>query len=213
MRAIVVGSTGLVGKELIQLLLESEHFSEVTSISRRKLTFDHKKLTQVMVEFDQLENWSPHFKGDVLFLCLGTTKKIAGSKENQWKVDFDYQFRAATLAVNNGVNRCVLISSIGANSSSPFFYLKMKGALENALKSLNFNQLSILRPGPLVGRREKPRFGESLLILSSNLLPKKIFPSSPVEAKKVASFALECSIKDDPARFMIHENHEITDVT
>jgi uncharacterized protein YbjT (DUF2867 family) len=213
MKAIVVGSTGLVGKELIQLLLESEHFSEVTSISRRKLTFEHKKLTQVMVEFDQLENWSPHFKGDVLFLCLGTTKKIAGSKENQWKVDFDFQFRAATLAVNNGVNRCVLISSIGANSSSPFFYLKMKGALENALKSLNFKQLSILRPGPLVGRREKPRFGESLLILSSYLLPKKIFPSSPVEAKKVASFALECSIKDDAARFMIHENHEITDVT
>src|SRR5690606_10772270 len=98
----------------------------------RSLDIRHEKLHVHVIDFDKPEQWERLVDGDVLFSCLGTTLKAAGSKEAQWNVDYGYQYAFAKAARNNGVNSYVLVSASNASPSSPFFYAKMKGKLEEA---------------------------------------------------------------------------------
>ena len=104
-------------------------------------------------------------KGDVLFSCLGTTKKQAGSIAAQRIVDFDYQLQIAQIAVENGVPHYLLVSSSGANAKSRAAYMKMKGELEEQVKALPFQRISIFQPSLLLGDRPESRFGEQLAAL------------------------------------------------
>jgi len=193
MKAVVIGATGLVGREILNSLLGDSKFQKVLIFVRRPTGLNHEKIEERIVNFDNLEEWGHELKGDILFSALGTTLKTAGSKNAQHKVDFDYQFEIAKWAKNNGMSTYVLISSTGANKNSPFFYLRIKGELEEAVGSLDFNHCFFLRPGPLKGKREKPRAGEILgHFLFSKLPPLKIFSTLiPVEARVVASKAVK----------------------
>jgi uncharacterized protein YbjT (DUF2867 family) len=202
--ALVIGSTGLVGRELVGQLLADPHYTEVHCFTRRTSGLVHPNLTEHVVDFDNPEKWSALLKGDVLFSCMGTTLKTAGSKEVQWKIDYDYQYNAALMASNNKVPVYVLISAAGANANSRMFYNRMKGELENAVAKLSFSNVRILRPSFLDGQRVESRPGEKIGIAVARIF--RFIPGlreyRPVRAEIVAK-AMECASRKDPEKRLL----------
>lgn len=159
MKALVLGATGAIGKDLVELLLQDNSVERVDIFVRREVSFSSEKLVTHVVDFDHPESWADQLQGDVLFSCLGTTIKAAGSQEAQWRVDYTYQYNAAKAAREQGVPTYVLISSVGANAKSGVFYTRMKGTLDDAVLALGFPSCHILRPTSLI-RKGSDRFGE-----------------------------------------------------
>jgi uncharacterized protein YbjT (DUF2867 family) len=161
-KAIVIGATGLVGRALVDQLTEAQDIDQIVTLTRRAAEHASAKVTNYVVDFDRLEQYADLFRGELLFSCLGTTLKQAGSLAAQRRVDFDYQYRAAQLAAKNGVNHYLLVSSSGADARSRSPYLKMKGDLEIRVRSFPFERITILQPSLLVGERDEPRSAETL---------------------------------------------------
>ncbi|WHI52854.1 NAD(P)H-binding protein [Microbulbifer sp. MLAF003] len=161
-KAIVIGATGLIGSHLVEQLAQEKSIGEIVALTRRPLSFSHPKVRNEQVDFEHLEEYADLFHGDLLFSCLGTTKKQAGGLEQQFKVDVEYQFRAAQLAADNGVAHYLLVSSSGANTKSNSAYLRMKGELEQKILSLPFARISIFRPSLLIGKRADLRPAEKI---------------------------------------------------
>jgi uncharacterized protein YbjT (DUF2867 family) len=162
MKAILIGATGLIGRALLNELLKDDTYTEVRVLTRRTTGIEHAKLTEELIDFDQIKSSSIVLNTDVLFSTLGTTIKTAGTKERQWEIDFDMQFNTAELASNAGTKKLVLLSSAGANSKSSVFYSRMKGELDEAVKALDFEHISIIRPSMLAGKREEFRWVEKI---------------------------------------------------
>ena len=162
--SIVIGATGATGKELVVRLLEDSDFSSVSIFVRKKPAISHKKLKIYKIDFSKIGDYRELIKGDVLFSCLGTTLKTVGSKVKQYKVDYTYQYEFAKYASENGVNLYSLVSSIGANSKSSFFYPKIKGQLEDSVKKLPFKTIHIFQPPILIRQAELVRRGEKIAI-------------------------------------------------
>ncbi|HOO94540.1 MAG TPA: NAD(P)H-binding protein [Proteiniphilum sp.] len=166
MKALLIGATGATGSDLLQLLLGDSKVERVAIFVRRDPQITHPKLEVHLIDFDKKEQWRHLVKGDILFSCLGTTLKDAGSKEAQWKVDHDYQYRFAEAARENGVGTLLLVSSMNASLKSPFFYARMKGELEEAVRKLGFPRLMIFRPPSLIRKgsdRAMERVGVKLI--------------------------------------------------
>ena len=163
MKALVIGATGAVGKDLVEELLADEDVERVDIFVRREAGFTSTKLVSHIVDFDKPEAWRQLLQGDVLFSCMGTTIKAAGSQKAQWKVDYTYQYEAAKAARANGVPVYALVSSIGASSKSKVFYTRMKGALDDAVQELGFDGCFILRPPSLI-RKGSNRVGEKVSV-------------------------------------------------
>ena len=159
MKALVIGATGAVGKDLLELLLKDDAFDRVDVFVRREVPRLSSKLVPHVVDFDHPEGWIDLLAGDVLFSCLGTTIKAAGSQDAQWKVDYTYQYDAARAARSNGVQQYILVSSVGADAKSKIFYSRMKGQLDEDVAKLGFPGCFILRPPSLI-RKGSDRFGE-----------------------------------------------------
>jgi uncharacterized protein YbjT (DUF2867 family) len=159
MKALLIGATGATGKDLLNLLLNDNEVESIDIFVRRELNLKHEKLNIHIINFDEPEEWEKLVIGDVLFSCLGTTLKTAGSKTEQWKIDYDYQYQFAEIAKKNDVSQYVLVSSAMASSKSSIFYTKMKGQLEDAVKLLNFTALIIFKP-PLLLRENSDRKAE-----------------------------------------------------
>ncbi|MGS0536097.1 NAD-dependent epimerase/dehydratase family protein [Pseudoalteromonas sp. SaAl2] len=199
--AIVIGATGLIGSHLVEQLISAAHITKVITLTRRSVSFNSDKVINYVVDFAQLEQHSNLFEADILFSCLGTTKKAAGSIDAQRKVDFNYQLHAAQLAAKNGVEHYLVVSSSGANANSRSAYLKMKGELEQVVAQLNFKHISIIQPSLLLGKRDDDfRLGEKL---GSVLLPVLcMFPGlkkfRPISGKQVAIKI--CNISAQPAQ-------------
>src|ERR1022692_1526820 len=132
--AIVIGATGLVGRNLVQLLLKDTRFEKVKILVRRSVGLKSEKLEEHIVNFDEPDSWKKLVTGDVLYSSMGTTLRVAGSKEAQFKIDYTYQYRVAKIAAGNGVPEYVLISAAGSGVDSKIFYSKMKGELERDIK-------------------------------------------------------------------------------
>ena len=161
MKALIIGATGATGKDLVNVLLEDKDYTEVVLFVRSASGITHLKLSEILTDFDKLDNVSEHIKGDILFSCLGTTLKAAGSKDKQWHIDYEIPLQFAAIAKRNGISKIILLSAYGASSSSNVFYSKMKGKLEEAIDSLAFDQYSIFRPGLLL-RKDTDRSGERI---------------------------------------------------
>ena len=159
MQALILGATGATGQTLTQQLLADARFQSVTVFARRELALAHDKLTTHIVDFRQPETWQDKVRGDVLFSCLGTTIKAAGSQEAMWAIDHDLQLAFAQAAQRNGVPRYVLVSAQMADANARAFYLRMKGVLEQAVTALGFAHTAILRP-PMLLRPDSDRAGE-----------------------------------------------------
>jgi len=182
--ALVIGASGLVGGQLVAQLLAHPEFEKVRSFVRRPSGNVHPKLDERMIDFDHPEKWSELVKGDVLFSTLGTTIKTAKTKENQYRVDFTYQFDFAKAAAGNGVAAYFLVSSLGANSKSSVFYSRMKGELDEAVAQLPFQKTVIFRPSILDGDRKEKRPGEEFGLLISRVLTRfvlKKYRPTPVD--------------------------------
>jgi len=171
MKALIIGATGATGKDLVTQLLADDTYSEVHCFVRKPLTLTHPKLHAHVVDFDTPEAWSDLLHGDVAFSCLGTTLAVAGSKEAQWRVDYDYQYNFAKHCRQNGVPTFVLISAAGAKAQSKLFYNRMKGQLEDAVKALDFSCLLIFQPSVLI-RSNSDRGGENFTVKVFNFLNK-----------------------------------------
>ena len=171
MKALIIGATGATGKDLVTQLLADDTYSEVHCFVRKPLTLTHPKLHTHVVNFETPEVWADLLRGDVAFSCLGTTLAVAGSKEAQWRVDYDYQYNFAEHCRNNGVPTFVLISAAGAKAQSKLFYNRMKGQLEDAIKALGFPRLLIFQPSILI-RSNSDRSGENFTVKAFNFLNK-----------------------------------------
>ena len=158
-RSLVVGSTGLVGEEVVNELASKG--IPVKALSRIDLNSTNPLVENIKVNFDCLHEYKEHFKevSDV-YICLGTTISKAGSEEAFEKVDIDYCLETAKQALNAGVKNLSLITSVGAYSSSSNFYIRTKGIIENKISELDFQSISIHRPGLLIGARKEMRLAE-----------------------------------------------------
>jgi uncharacterized protein YbjT (DUF2867 family) len=157
--AVVAGATGLVGRYLVNVLLEDAFYDVIVTLTRRPLAIESPKIEQRLVDFDQLE--AADLAGAThLFCCLGTTMKTAGSRDAFRRVDHDYCARFARMGHEAGAARLMLVSSVGANPKASSFYLRTKGQTEEAVSALGFEALHIFRPGVLMGQRDEERPGE-----------------------------------------------------
>ncbi len=198
MRALVIGATGATGKDLVTQLLNDKDFDEVNVFVRKPLTIQNEKLKVHVVDFEKPELWKNSVIGDVAFSCMGTTLKDAGSKEAQRKVDYDYQYEFAKAARENNVDDYILVSAYGANPQSKIFYSKMKGELEEAVKQLHFNKITIFKPG-MLERKDSARNGEVLgsriikfanklgLFESQKPLPTDVLAKAMINSSKIKS--------------------------
>ncbi len=196
--ANVIGASGLVGEQLVTQLLDSPGFEKVRIFVRRPTGIIHPKLEELVIDFDHPESWNLRVTGDVLFSTLGTTLKTAGSKDNQYRVDFTYQYEFAKAAAQNGVPAYVLVSSLGADPKSSVFYSRMKGELEEAVSKLNFGRILIFRPSILDGNRKEKRIMEKISLVMSRFLTRfflKKYRPTPVPA--LASCMIRLSVEQN----------------
>ena len=212
-KAIVIGATGMVGTQLIKQLIENETYSEIVSLVRRASGITHPKLKEQIINFDEPENWSNVVTGDVLFSTLGTTLAQAKNKEAQFEVDFTYQFTVAKIAAKNGVSNYVLISSAGSNSNSIVFYTSMKGKLEDAVKRLPFNVISIIRPGQLAGDRTEKRTSEKIGLSVMHFINKlgMMKRYKPIYAHKVARAMINAAEKIESGTYTLDKVFELAE--
>jgi uncharacterized protein YbjT (DUF2867 family) len=160
--AIVVGATGLVGREIVQCLLEDSHYNRVIIWVRQATGIKHNKLIERVVDFDDLDSETAYFDGAVVFCALGTTIKAAKTKEAFRKVDYTYPLRLAELVQKHKAKQFHIVTAIGTNPNSSVFYSQVKGQLEAALKQLNLPSLHIYHPSLLLGKRKEFRLGERI---------------------------------------------------
>ncbi|MDR7370216.1 NAD(P)H-binding protein [Flavobacterium aquidurense] len=163
MKALLIGATGSTGKFLLKELIQDDDYTSVSIFVRRPTGRSHPKLTEHIIDFSNIEQYKELITGDVLFSCLGTTLKDAGSQENQWKIDYEIPLTFSFIARKNRVNSMVLVSSSDASPKSRIFYSRMKGELETAITELDFGQYIIFRPGPLL-RADTDRSGEKTIV-------------------------------------------------
>ena len=172
MQALVLGATGATGQELVKLLLEDSNFSKVSVFVRRAININHEKLIIHEINFSKLRQYNSLVNGDILFSALGTTKKQAGGKKAQFLVDYTYQYEFAKMAFENGISHYSLVSSVGANKDSIFFYPKIKGALEESVRIFNFKKIQIFQPPSLIRQPELMRSVEKISIKLLNGINK-----------------------------------------
>lgn len=189
--ALIAGATGLTGQSLVSLLTKTDYYNSLHIIGRRPYGFEHAKIKSYVADFENILDFKPEGMINDVYICLGTTMKKAGSKEEFRKVDYGYVTQIGEWAKNHNVERLAVISSIGASSSSKNYYLKAKGDMEDFLAGLNLPRLVILRPSLLLGKREEFRLAEkvSSVVLKplKNMMTGFMRKYRPVETSTVAN--------------------------
>ena len=210
--ALLAGATGLVGSALLPLLLASERYAKVIVVGRRPVPTQHPKLVQVITDLDQLEQERLRLIADDVYCCLGTTIRQAGSQEAFYKVDFLYVVRLAALTAANFAAQFLVVSSLGADVNSRFYYSRVKGEMEEAISQTPFRAIHIFRPSLLLGERAAPRLGErfgaAMLALVRPLLRGGWRKYRPVAAATVAQAMLRAA-EDDGGGVRIHSSETL----
>lgn len=189
--ALILGATGLTGGHLLNLLLESEDYHTVYVYSRKPLGILNPKLKEIIIDFD---TYAGTVEADNVFCCLGTTIKVAKTKEAFKKVDLEYPIKFAQLQFTAGSKRFLVISAMGAAEDSFFFYSRVKAEMEKLLSNIGYPKLLIFRPALITGERKEHRAGEKIAAGINEVLnyvlvgPLKKYQS--VSAKAIASCML-----------------------
>ena len=205
----LLGATGLVGSHCLDQLSRDAAFTRVVAIVRRKFAEAMAPRVEAqIVDVEHLEERPDLFAVDVVICALGTTiKAVGGSKERFRAVDFGIPMTAARVAKAQGVRHFLLVSALGANPKSRVFYSRVKGELEEALRTIGFRSVTIVRPSLLLGDRSEFRLGEQVAQKFGWLVPG---PYRPVHARDVAA-ALVRAAKADVPGLRIIESDELTD--
>ena len=198
--AVIIGATGAVGREIVNEILSGEYYNRVYILGRSSISKlpDDSRLEKIIIDFDNIDFDMDILENADVFASLGTTIKIAGSKENQRKIDVDYTVNFAKLCEGK-VRSFNVVSAIGANSKSKNFYNSLKGELEDKLKEMNLGTLRIFQPSLLISRRDDNRFLEEIFMkvapIFQFVLKGKTKKYSPIEAsllgKVIVRFATE----------------------
>lgn len=213
MHAVIFGSTGLTGSHLVELLSENPAFSKVYAASRTQPEKLPAKVEHLPFATD---NISIPENTDVVFCCLGTTIKKAGSKREFEKIDLYSVFTVAQMAHMQGVKTFVLVSSTGANAQSRNFYLRTKGKAEEKLLNLDFKHLYIVRPALLLGQRREKRAGENIaqkiMPLFNFMLKGKLLKYKPISAKTLAKTMIYVAVNQPASKtFECDELHKLSE--
>jgi uncharacterized protein YbjT (DUF2867 family) len=195
----------------MKLLIDSKDYDQIISIGRAILGYSNERVQEIQADFNQLNELDlPHV--DDVFCCLGTTIKKAGSQDNFKRVDLDFVISTAQLGLKNGASKMMVISAVGADEKSSFFYNRVKGEMERKIQELQFDSVYIFRPSVLGGNRNEFRFGEKLgtfvMKVFSWLFFGKLTRYKIVPARKVAHSMIVHALKNSSGRHII-ESEEI----
>ena len=209
--ALIAGATGLVGSYLLRMLLQSDRYTKVIALVRKSIAIQDPKLEQKIVDFDKLAV-TPGLQADDVFCCLGTTMKKAGSKAAFYEVDYTYVVELAKATSQQFASQFLVVSSMGANKKSAFYYNRVKGEMEEAITRFPFTAIHIFRPSLLTGNRSETRLGEKVgEVLMGGLKFAMVGPLRKyraVPARVVAKAMLQMAI-DNGGGVKIHESDEI----
>lgn len=194
-RVLLLGATGLVGSELLKMLLAEAWVAKVVVIARRSVGGRDAKLEEHVFDLAEMDRHVNVFAVDQIFCALGTTIKTAGTQERFRIVDHDYPLNAAKLGLAHGAHHYLVVSALGANSRSRVFYNRVKGELEDDLRALRYRSLTIARPSLLLGPRNERRLGEDIAKHLGWLTPRKY---RPIEASKLALALVDSARRDEP---------------
>ena len=170
-KAIVVGATGLIGGFCVQELLINSRYAQVLVLTRKPLRIKHPKLKHLVVDFDHLERVAPQLKANDIFCCLGTTRKKAATPEAYRKIEFEYAFKIARMTLKNKAEKFLIVSSVGADANSRYFYLQLKGEIEEVVSALPFKAVHLFRPSFIMGENDRRERRPSEAVLEGILKP------------------------------------------
>lgn len=212
--ATIIGSTGLIGSYLLQHLRDDDTYSTIRLLVRRPVQNNHPKVAVKLIDFNDHESFKLGIDGsDVVFCAIGTTQgKVKGDKEAYRKIDYNIPVRAAQFCKETDCKQFVLVSSVGADSKSNNFYLKLKGEVEDAISNMGLDGLSVFRPSLLLGNRRESRPGEKIgqiaMPLFSFLMIGKWSKYKPIHAEDVAQ-AMIAAAKQNKTGLSIYEHTQI----
>jgi len=207
---VIIGSTGLIGSQLLQFLLPDKSFTEVRILVRKPVSLSHPKLTVQIVAFDNYHDLKEKMgAGHTVFCCVGTTqKKVQGDKAAYRKVDYNIPVNAANASLENGFKKFFLVSSAGADKNSRSFYLQLKGLVEETISKLEFQNIGFFRPSILLGERKEFRAGEKIaqgsMQLLSFLLRGRFKKYKPIQSSDVAKAMIAASKQEVQGLHVYH---------
>ncbi len=207
--ALLAGGTGLIGSQLLNLLVEDERYTKVKCLTRNKLPIQHEKIEIIQTDGSNLNQIVDSLSADDVYCCLGTTIKKARTKEAFRKIDFEYPLHLADLTKSGGASQFLLVSALGADAGSSVFYNKVKGEVEAAIDAIGFATFHIFRPSLLLGPRSEERSGEDaakiFFRLFGFIIPEKY---KAIESLKVAKAMIQLAGKNVPGKH-VHESKSL----
>ncbi|MVN90547.1 NAD(P)H-binding protein [Mucilaginibacter aquatilis] len=210
-KAVLAGASGLTGEYLLKTILNQPHYDEVMVIVRKQLPIEHKKLVQLIIDFDKLDEVAKSINGNVFFCCLGTTKAKTPDIKQYRKIEHYYPVKLAQIASENGFKQFHYMSSVGANKNASSAYLKFKGQTENDIQKLAFESIHIYRPSVLTGKRKEFRLLEKVAGLAMRLINPLLGGSlqkyKSISAVAVAIAMYKQSLKTDEGTFIYPSHH------
>ena len=192
-KVTIFGSTGLIGKLLLDKLINDKDFKLINIVSRKELPLKGNRVNQIIIKKFNSDIIKSSVRGsDIVFSSIGTTQsKVKYNKEEYRKIDHDITLRIAESCKKYDVKKFIYVSTAGANENSKNFYTKLKGEIDQSVIKLNLISTIIYRPSLLLGMRKEKRFGEKIaqvvMPYFSNFMPnnyKPIYASSVAESMK-----------------------------
>ena len=213
--ALLFGSSGLVGSELLNLIIQSNKYDNIKLFVRSEASNSHPKIEIIKTDFNNLNNHKNSIVGDDCFFCIGTTRKNTPDENEYIRIEYSIPIEVAKIAITNSVNNFIYVSSLGANPNAPGLYLKNKGQAEEELIKLNFKKLSIIRPSILLGNRKENRIGEKIgIFIMQTLSPLflgKLKKYKPIKVENVAKAIL--SIAQNNYKNQIIESDQLVKIS
>ena len=212
--ALIFGSSGLVGKNLLNQIINNSNYSKVKIFVRSSLKISDQKVEIIITDFKDLQKIKNLIIGDDCFFCIGTTKKNSADKNEYRRIELDLPKKIAQISKSNDIKSFIYVSSGFADQKNSGDYLKFKGLVEEELKRLNFSKLGIMRPSFLMGNRKENRVGEKIGIIIFKLLsPLFVGPikkMKPIHSETVAKAMIQ--IANEDIQQTIFESNEIADL-
>ncbi len=212
--ALIFGSSGLVGKNLLNQVINNSNYSKIKIFVRSSPDISDRKIEIINTDFKNLEIIKNLITGDDCFFCIGTTKKNSPDKKEYRRIELDLPKQIAQISKSNGVKSFIFVSSGFADPKNSGDYLKFKRLVEEEIKSLNFEKIGILRPSFLLGKRKEKRLGEkigiSIFKFLSPLFVGPIKKMKPIHSEKVAKAMIQ--IANENIQQIIFESNEISDL-